>query len=168
MFAYALYRMARHNNQETEPQKHRIMKVFAGLFGLFAILSIIVFIVCLHTVTFPHVMLEPYNTPFTNPKPADVHLIWGRPTDTQNMLLTSLNVTFLMLGVASYLFFFKESHSKWYTIIGKFVLGFFMYGCYGAATNFNYFDLGEFLGLIIFIVIWSLIILRCQRKNANQ
>lgn len=53
MFAYALYKMAKHNNQETTPVPHKVMHVIGWFFIGLSILCLGVCIFYLTVVDFP-------------------------------------------------------------------------------------------------------------------
>jgi rRNA maturation endonuclease Nob1 len=152
--------MALYNNQEVEPKKHIMMKVFGSIFALLSCASVAGFIIYLREVEFPSRMLEPFMGPGTIIRPSSVPLVWGQPTGVQYKVLAQSLGIFSSLGLATYFWLFKSSRSKWYSKIGKFLLGLLLYSFYASATKFNYFDIWEWVCPVLFLIVWFIIIRR--------
>lgn len=166
MIVYAFYRMARRDNQESSPQKHTIMKVMVVICALVIVRCLWVFIGGIHDISFPHSMLQPYIPSGINVRTIDTPLVWGEPTAEQSLILASTINLFAWLGIATYLLCFKSSQSLWYSKIGKFIVVCLLLASYASASHFNYFDILEFITPIVFLVLWSLILLKC--KNSEE
>jgi hypothetical protein len=167
MFAYALYRMAIFNNQETGPNKHIVLKIIGGMFIALSCFETIIFIYSLINIEFPETMIDPFLGPNTIVRSSDVPLVWGQPTFTQSMVLNNAIGIFTFLSAATYCFLFKSSLSKWYTKIVKFFLGLLLCAFYVNATKFNYFDFWEFVSPVLFILLFAYIIMRKPTTSKN-
>lgn len=160
MFAYALVKMAQHNNQEVKPQKHIVMKIFGWIFvGLSGIL-LISCVVSLVNLDFPPSVIGPFISSNMIVRPTSATFYWGYPTIIQNSILLTASGVFAFLGLGGYFLFFKSSKSKWWEKILKFFTVLFLYAFMASSTNFHYFDFWEFVAPILFLTLWFIIINR--------
>ena len=167
MFAYAMVKMAIHNNQETPMIPHKTMRVFSFIFAGFACLSLIFCIFTLIKVDFPSKVIGPFISASEIVRPTSAVFHWGYPTMIQNTVLNTILNTFFFLGLAGYLFYFKSSNSSWWKKIVKILAVVLLYAFMASATNFHYFDTPEFIAPILFAIIWLAIILR-KNKQSDQ
>ena len=168
IFAYSLYRMAVHKNREIAPKKHIAIKIVGGIMALLCCLEIVSFVIFLQQIDFPISMNEPFIGPNTIIRSADKLLIWGQATYIQNMALTQSVGIFTSLGLAAYCFMFKSSCSKWYSKLGKFLLGVVLYALYASSTDFHYFDFWELAPSGLFLIISIYILLRKDNAIIND
>lgn len=159
MFAYALVKMAQHNNQEAEPKKHIVLKIIGWLFVGYSVLLLISCIITLIKVDFPTDIIEP-NTII---RPSSAILYWGYPTYDQNQVLILVMGAFYSLGIGCYFLFFRSSKSRWWKKILKFIIVVLMNVFMASATNFHYFDFYEFVAPIMFVVLWLIVINRTNK-----
>lgn len=170
MFAYALYRMAKHNNQETMPLSHKAMHVFGWIFvGL----SVVCLFSCIYYITivdFPQQLVGPFIGPNTIIRSTSAVFYWGYPTLIQNSTLTMALATFDFLGIGAYFLYFKNSNSKWWRKVLKFFAVLLLYAFMASATNFHYFDFPEFVAPILFFILWLVIVNRKDKpiKSIEQ
>ena len=162
MFAYAMVKMAQHNNQESEPKKHIVLKIIGWICIGFSVLLLISCIITLINVDFPTDIIGPFIGPNTIIRPSSAIFYWGYPTTIQNQALVSAMGTFDSLGLGCYFLFFKSSKSRWWKKILKFIIVVLMYAFMASATNFHYFDFPEFVAPIMFVALWVIVI---NRKN---
>ena len=160
MFAYALYKMAKHNNQETTPLPHKSIHVFGWIFIGVSIICLCVCVYYITLVDFPQQLRGPFIGSNTIIRSTSAVLYWGYPTLIQNSTLTMALATFDFLGIGAYFLYFKSSHSKWWKKVLKFFVVLLLYVFMASATNFHYFDLPEFLSPILFFILWLVIVNR--------
>lgn len=163
MFAYALYIMAKHNNQETTPLSHKSMHVFGWIFIGVSIICLCVCAYYLTLVDFLQQLIGPFIGPNTIIRSTSAVFYWGYPTLIQNSTLTMVLATFDFLGIGAYCLYFKSSHSKWWKKVLKFFVVLLLYAFMASATNFHYFDFPEFVAPILFVIFWLVIV---NRKNS--
>lgn len=161
MFAYALYKMAKHNNQETTPAPHKAMHVIGWVLIGLSVLCLGVCIYYLTIVDFPQQLRGPFIGPNTIVRPTSSVFYWGYPTLIQNSALTMALSTFDFLGIGAYFIYFKSSNSKWWQKVSKFIVVLLLYAFMALATNFHYFDFPEFVAPILFFILW-LVIINCK------
>lgn len=167
MFAYAMVKMAIHNNQESSQRAHKTMRVFSYIFASFACLSLVFCIFTLIKVDFPSKVIGPFISASEIVRPTSAIFHWGYPTMIQNTVLNAILNTFFFLGLAGYLFYFKSSNSSWWKKIVKILTIVLLYAFMASATNFHYFDNPEFIAPILFAIIWLAIMLR-KNKQSDQ
>lgn len=160
MFAYALYKMAQHNNQETMPLSHKAMHVFGWIFIGLSVLCLCICIYYLTLVDFPQQLRGPFIGPNTIIRSTSAVFYWGYPTLIQNSTLTMALATFDFLGIGAYFLYFKSSHSKWWKKVLKFFVVLLLYAFMASATNFHYFDFPEFISPILYFILWVVIVNR--------
>ncbi|MBD5343304.1 MAG: hypothetical protein HDR93_08690 [Bacteroides sp.] len=160
MFAFALYKMAKHNNQETTPVPHKVMHVIGWIFIGLSVLCLCTCIYNLTLVDFPQQLIGPFFGPNTIIRSTSAVFYWGYPTLIQNSTLTMAMGTFDMLGIGAYFLYFKSSHSKWWKKVLKFLVVLLLYAFMASATNFHYFDFPEFVAPILFFILWLVIVNR--------
>ena len=160
MFAYALYKMAKHNNQETTPMPHKVMHVIGWIFIGLSVLCLCTCIYNLTLVDFPQQLIGPFFGPNTIIRSSSAVFYWGYPTLIQNSTLTMAMGTFDVLGIGAYFLYFKSSHSKWWKKVLKFFVVLLLYAFMASATNFHYFDFPEFVAPILFVILWLIIVNR--------
>lgn len=160
MFAYALYKMAKHNNQEATTLSHKVMHVFGWIFIGLSILCLCVCIYYLTIVDFPQQLIGPFIGPNTIIRSTSAVFYWGYPTLIQSSTLTMALATFDFLGFGAYFMYFKSSHSKWWKKVLKFFVVLCLYAFMASATNFHYFDFPEFLSPILYFILWIVIVTR--------
>lgn len=160
MFAYALYKMAKHNNQEATTLSHKVMHVFGCIFIGLSILCLCVCIYYLTLVDFPQQLIGPFIGPNTIIRSTSAVFYWGYPTLIQSSTLTMALATFDFLGFGAYFMYFKSSHSKWWKKVLKFFVVLCLYAFMASATNFHYFDFPEFLSPILYFILWLVIVTR--------
>lgn len=161
MFAYALYRMAGHNNKEEIAMPHRIMHIIGWIF-----IGLSIFFLCLlgydlTIVDFPILREEEYIGSYA----MDHLFYWELPTFEQNSALTMALAIFDCLGVGVYFLCFKSSNSKWWEKLCKFLTAVLLYIFMASATNFHYFEFPEFIAPILFFILWFLIVTRRRRVH---
>lgn len=160
MFAYALYKMSKHNNRETVAQPHKLLHIFGWICMGFSLLFLCTFIYYFSTVDFPSQLRGPFIGPNAIIRSSSAELFWGYPTLIQSYALTTALATFDFLGFGAYFLHFKSSQSKWWQKIFKFGTVLLLYAFMASATNFHYFDVWEFIAPILFIVLWLIIVNR--------
>ena len=160
MFAYALYKMAKHNNQETVKKSHTIMHIFGWIFVGLSLLSLVICIYTLTIVDFPSQLIGPFISSNEIIRPSSAIFYWGYPTNIQSSALNMAMSTFDSLGFGAYFLYFKSSNSKWWKKILKFIVVLLLYAFMASATNFHYFDIFEFIVPILFIILWLIIVNR--------
>lgn len=160
MFAYALYKMAKHNNQETSEKSHTIMHIFGWIFVGLSLLSLVICIYTLTIVDFPSQLIGPFISSNEIIRPSSAIFYWGYPTNIQSSALNTAMSTFDSLGFGAYFLYFKSSNSKWWKKILKFIVVLLLYAFMASATNFHYFDIFEFIVPILFIILWLIIVNR--------
>lgn len=160
MFAYALYKMAKHNNQETVKKSHTIMHIFGWIFVGLSLLSLVICIYTLTIVDFPSQLIGPFISSNEIIRPSSAIFYWGYPTNIQSSALNTAMSTFDSLGFGAYFLYFKSSNSKWWKKILKFIVVLLLYAFMASATNFHYFDIFEFIVPILFIILWLIIVNR--------
>ena len=170
MFAYALYRMAKHNNQETMPLSHKAMHVFGWIFVGLSVVCLFSCIYYLTIVDFPQQLVGPLIGPNTIIRSTSAVFYWGYPTLIQNSTLTMALATFDFLGIGAYFLYFKNSNSKWWRKVLKFFAVLLLYAFMASATNFHYFDFPEFVAPVWFVIIWLVIVNRkdCLIKTTDD
>lgn len=171
MFAYALYKMAKHNNQETIPLSHKAMHVVGWIFIGLSVLCLCICIYYLTLVDFPHQLRGPFIGPNTIIRSTSAVFYWGYPTLIQNSTLTIALATFDFLGIGAYFLYFKSSRSKWWKKLLKFFVVLLLYAFMASATNFHYFDFSEFVSPILFFILWIVIVNRKDKSiqsNRNE
>jgi rRNA maturation endonuclease Nob1 len=159
MLVYAMSRMALYNKQIGH-KKCVIMKILGSLFVLLSCFEVFLFMQSLLIIEFPQTMIDPFLGPDTIVQSSDVSLVWGQPTFAQAMALDIALAIFISLGIAIYIFLYKKSYSKWYTKIWKIFLGILLCALFVNATNFNYFDIWEFVIPVLFVLLFAYIIKR--------
>ena len=160
MFAYALYKMAKHNNQEATTLSHKAMHLFGWIFIGLSILCLGICIYYLTLVDFPQQLRDPFIGPNTIIRSTYAVFYWGYPTLIQNSTLTMALATFDFLGIGAYFLYFKSSYSKWWKKVLKFFVVLLLYAFMASATNFHYFDFPEFISPILYFILWVVIINR--------
>lgn len=160
MFVYAMIKMARHNNQETQPTKHTVMDTFGGLFTIFSLFSLVSCLIKMTSIDFPSSINQPLLGTHPIAHPSSSTLYWGMPTPIQHSVLSTILCTFGAVGLSGYLFFYRKSNSPWWKKILKFFAGFFLFALMFSATNFHYFTADEFIAIILFLLLWILIVRR--------
>lgn len=168
MFAYALYKMAKHNNQETMPLSHKAMHVFGWIFIGVSVLCLCICIYYLTLVDFPQQLRGPFIGPNAIIRSASAVFYWGYPTLIQNSTLTMALAAFDFLGIGAYFLYFKSSHSKLWKKILKFFVILLLYASMASATNFHYFDFPEFVSPILFFIIWIAIVTSKDKTTQND
>lgn len=168
MFAYALYKMAKHNNQEATTLSHKAMHVFGWIFIGLSILCLCICIYYLTLVDFPQQLRGPFIGPNTIIRSTSAVFYWGYPTLIQNSTLTMVLATFDFLGIGAYFLYFKSSHSKWWKKIFKFFVVLLLYAFMASATNFHYFDFPEFISPILFFILWIVIVTRKDKITQHD
>ncbi len=160
MFAFALYKMAKHNNQETSPMPHKIMHVFGWIFIGLSIVCLCTCIYYLTIVDFPHQLRGPFIGHSAIVRSTSAVFYWGYPTLIQNSVLTMALAIFDFLGISAYFMYFKSSNSKWWEKVLKFFVVLLLYALMASSTNFHYFDFPEFVAPILFFILWLAIVNR--------
>ncbi|MDE6090364.1 MAG: hypothetical protein K2G41_06650 [Duncaniella sp.] len=160
MFAYALYKMAKHNNHEATPLPHKVMHVIGWILIGVSIICLFVSVYYLTIVDFPQQLRGPFIGPNTIIRLASAVFYWGYPTLIQNSTLTMALATFDFLGIGAYFLYFKSSHSKWWKKVLKIFVVLLLYAFMASATNFHYFDFPEFISPILYCILWIVIVNR--------
>ena len=160
MFAYALFKMAQHNNHETDVRPHKVLHVVGWIFICFSVICLLSCIYYLTLVDFPDEMIIPFVGANTIVRPSSAVCIWGQPTMIQNMTLTMAMSAFDSLGIGAYFLYFKSSNSSWWKKIVKFFVVVLLYAFMASATKFNYFDTPELVAPVLFFILWLSIIRR--------
>lgn len=158
MFAFALYKMAKHNNQEATPLLHKTMHVFGWIFIGISLLCLCMCIYYLSVVDFPQRLSGPFVGSNTIVRSTSAVFYWGYPTLIQNLTLTMALATFVFLGIGAYFMYFKSSQSRWWKKVLKFFVVLLLYTFMASATNFHYFDFPEFISPILFFILWIVIV----------
>lgn len=148
MFAYALVKMAGHNNHEQGQKSHKIFHVFGWIFIGLSVICLAACVFGLTLVDFPNTIVRSSSTSFYG----------GYPTMIQKSVLTSAMETFGNLGFGGYFLYFKSSNSSWWKKVLKFFTVIFLYAFMVSATNFHYFDFPELVSRTLFIILWLIII----------
>jgi len=165
MFAYALFKMAKHDNQEQTTQPHKILHIIGWIFVGISVICLCTCIFYLINVDFPDKVIGPFIGSNTIVRPSSSIFYWGYPTMIQNSVLTMAMSTFDSLGIGGYFLYFKSSKSKWWKKILKFFAVLFLYAFMASATNFHYFDTFEFVAPILFFILWLTIVNRKDSPN---
>lgn len=164
MFAYALFKMAQHNNHETGVRSHKVLHVAGWFFICFSVICLLACIYYLTLVDFPNEMIIPFVGANTIVRPSSAVCVWGQPTMIQSMVLTMAMSTFDCLGIGAYFLYFKSSDSSLWKKLVKFFVIVLLYAFMASATKFNYFDTPEFVSPVLFLILWLFII---RRENTT-
>lgn len=91
MFACALYKMAKHNNQESRPLPHKALHIFGWIFMGLSFLCLSGCIYGLIIVDFPSQLNGPLIGPNSIVRPSSATFYWGYPTMIQNSVFDISN-----------------------------------------------------------------------------
>lgn len=164
MFAYALFKMAQHNNHETSVRPHKVLHAVGWSFICFSVICLSACVYYLTLVDFPDEIIIPFIGANTIVRPSSIVCVWGQPTMIQSMVLTMAMSTFDCLGIGAYFLYFKSSDSSLWKKVAKFFVIVLLYAFMASATKFNYFDTPEFVAPSLFLILWLFII---RRENTT-
>ena len=144
-------------------KKYLAMKIVGGIFILLALFEGAMGIYLLTQVQHPTEMIFP-------PIPPDgiIRLydpVWGYVTTPQWQVASLISNTMTSLGWGTYFFFYRKSQSKWWNKIFKFLYAVLLYGFYLKATDFHYFDIWEWLPLILFSIMAIVVNMKARQSN---
>ena len=146
-----------------EQKKYTIMKVIGYIFLLLALFEGVMGIYLITQVQHPSEMSIPPISPDGIIRMSDP--IWGYVTTQQQYVVTFIVNTMISLGLGAYFLFYQKSNSTWWKKILKILFGLLFYGFYLKATDFHYFDIWEFLPLLLFVLMSSYVVMKAKRSD---
>ena len=152
-YIYTMLKMASCNSAETEPQKHRVLKVIGSINVLLGVLCLATGIFGLMQVQYPERTIDFSYSVNQIVRTSDKYIVWGYPTSEQSRAIMGITNIFSSLALAAYCFYYKKSNRKWWKKVVRFFYCLLMYAFYCSATNFHYFDAWEMVapGLFCFM-----------------
>lgn len=152
-YVKSMQRMALYNNAETQKEKHTVLKFIGANFLFVGIAAIPVSLYMLSQVQYPDELIRFSVNAYV--RPSSSHIEWGYPTDFQLRVINTFNNIYIGLGLATYCFFFKSSHSTIGKKILKFLFNILLFGLFCSVSDFHYFDVYEWLIPDLFVLcVW--------------
>lgn len=167
-YIYTMLKMASCNSAETEPQKHRVLKVIGSINVLLGVLCLATGIFLLMQVQYPEQTIDFSYSANQIVRTADKYVVWGYPTPEQNQAIMSITNIFPSLALAAYCFCFKKSDRKWWKKTLRFFYGLLMFVFYCSATNFHYFDAWEMVAPGLFCLMVGYALIKAKRLNEQR
>lgn len=145
--------LAKKNNKEPKPEKHKEGKVISIILLVLAAFLLWVGVGSISFISFPAEMslASPLNHNEIIRKPSVVQH-WGYPTDSQWFVFSNISDAFVIMSLAAYCAFFRNSYSSWWKKLLKILYFVCVYTFYLSATNWRFFDIWDFIPTIIFVI----------------
>lgn len=176
LFIWAFKKMAQRNPDTEQSQtknKSGIIKALGIVFFIFAVISAFIGVVELIYVDSPTYAREPAFSQYEVIRSPEATLYWGVPTSSQMGAIVMIFGSFFFFAIATYCFYFKSSKTSIVSKIGKVFFGILLYAFFMTSTEFNYFDIYEwmpklFLLLLILLIIYVPKLFKKKRVVNNE
>ena len=163
IYVQTMMKMAQYKPAENSKSKNVVMKIIGGFFILLAIFFAVGGVYLITQVHHPTKMILPPISPDGIIRLKDP--VWGYVTTPQSQVVLLFSYTMIMLGIGAYFFLYRKSISKWWKKVLKFLFGVLLYSFYFTATNFHYFDIWEFLPLILFCIMAFVVNMKARQSS---
>lgn len=167
-YIYTMLKMASYNSAETEPQKHRVLKVIGSINVLLGVSCLATGIFWLMQVQYPERTIDFSYSVNQIVRTSDKYIVWGYPTSEQSRAIMGITNIFSSLALAAYCFYYKKSDRKWWQKILRFFYGLLMYAFYCSATNFHYFDATEMVAPGLFCLMAGHALIKANKLNEQK
>lgn len=164
-YIYTMLKMASCNSAETEPQKHRVLKVIGSINVLLGVLCLATGIFGLMQVQYPERTIDFSYSVNQIVRTSDKYIVWGYPTSEQSRAIMGITNIFSSLALAAYCFYYKKSNRKWWKKVVRFFYCLLMYAFYCSATNFHYFDAWEMVAPGLFCLMVGYALIKSKKRN---
>lgn len=134
--------MAIRNSKEVEPERHQVLKVLGVFWAFLAVILAGVGVYIITQITFPHDAIERSITP------------------AQFQCLSAIMGVFQFLALSAYCLMYKNSHSKWYSKLGKVVFCILFFMLYASVAN-------EWTALALFAIM-AFFALKKDRQKSSE
>lgn len=152
-YVKSMQRIALYNNAETQNEKHTMLKILGVFFSCICVALIFMSFKFLAKVQYPARVIE--FSANASWHPSSSHIVWGYPTEGQYDVIYAFINVYVSLGLATYCFFFKSSHSTVSKKILKVVANLLFFGLFFSASEFHYFDVYEWVIPCLFVLcVW--------------
>lgn len=166
LYVKAYMNMAKSNSKETEPKRRIALKILGGIWAILGVFATFIGVSTITQITFPQEAIGPHVTSHMIFRPLSQTMYWGYATMVQSSCISLITFSFMCFALSAYCFFYKSSHSKWYTKIGKIVFCICYYMFYASATDFHYFDFYEWMAPVLFAIM-TFFALRNKKKHED-
>ena len=149
----AFVRMAKKNVPEASNQKNTKLQIMGFVIALLGILECVIGIYCISQIRFPEMSLAPsvyINSIVRSPYQTQY---WGMPTSMQQQCINFIANSFMLFALSAYCIYFRSSNSKWWIKILKVLFCIVLLSFYKPATEFQYFDIYEWMNTIIYAIL---------------
>ena len=167
-YIYTMMKMASCNSAETEPQKHRVLKVIGSINVLLGVLCLATGIFGLMQVQYPERTIDFSYSVNQIVRTSDKYIVWGYPTSEQSRAIMGITNIFSSLALAAYCFYYKKSNRKWWKKVVRFFYCLLMYAFYCSATNFHYFDAWEMVAPGLFCFMSGYALIKAKKLNKQK
>lgn len=153
VYVKAYMNMAKRNSNESEPERHLILKILGGFWAVMAVIMGCMGVYMITQISFPQEAIGPYISPNMIIRTSDQTMFWGYATFEQSQCISIISGFFEFLALSAYCFMFKSSHSKWYLKVWKIVYCLLFCMFFASATDFHYFDVHEWIAPVLFAIM---------------
>lgn len=170
-FCYLMYYLGKKNCAENPLKKRHTLRIIGIIFITFgALLCILagIGIGNLNDYSFP---TTPLPQPITNHmiiRSSHQHLYHGYPTYMQSTIISCLNMAIIVIALGLYMFAFRRSETTMGRKTLKVVAYFVMFMVTTSAVDFHYYDIWEFIPLIIITAIAFIYCHNWQKPNDSS
>lgn len=153
VYVKAYMNMAKRNSNESEPERHLILKILGGFWAVMAVIMGCMAVYMITQISFPQEAIGPYISPNMIIRTSNQTMFWGYATFEQSQCISIISGFFEFLALSAYCFMFKSSHSKWYLKVWKIVYCLLFCIFFTSATDFHYFDVHEWIAPVLFAIM---------------
>lgn len=155
LFIVSMFKRGKNNSIENPPEKHVGFIILSGIFLVLSLVSLTVGILTIVNIQFPTQMVGQPITSNMIVRSTSNKLIWGYPTQTQNIALSNISNVFAFLAFAAYFAVFRKSGTNTWQKIRKLIYIILLYMFFSSATDLHYFDVFELFAPIAFLILAS-------------
>lgn len=175
LYIWLFKKMAQRNSVTEQCQTMNqsvTIKALGIVFFIFAVISAFVGVIELTLLESPIYAIEPEFSQYEVIRSPEATLYWGVPTVPQMGVLVMISGAFFFLAIATYCFYFKSSKTSIRSKFGKVFFGILLYAFFMTSTDFNYFDIYEWIPklclLLLILLIFYLPKLFKKRRVVNN